>query len=80
MTGANREFLVSKLHVRKTDIYTKYVFTEHITKTAATVDGSDIQRNVAGIPIFPKVDLEQLAPAAVLELLKKFLSTLWCML
>lgn len=52
--------------------------SEHIPEAEAKVDDSKIQRNAAGIPIFPKVDLEQLAPAVVLELLKNFISSLWC--
>lgn len=34
----------------------------------ATVVASNVQHNVAGMPVFPTVDLKQLAPAAVLEL------------
>lgn len=47
-------------------------------ETETLVDDSNIQRNAAGIPVLTRVDLEQVAPAAVLELLKKFVSSLWC--
>lgn len=43
-------------------------------------EDGNIHRNAAGIPIITRVDLEQLAPAAVLELLKQFVSSLWCKL
>lgn len=39
---------------------------------------SNVERNVAGTPVFATVDLEHLAPVAVLELLKTFVASLWC--
>lgn len=56
------------------------MFLEHVPDGDATLNNSETEHNAAGIPIFAKVDLEQLAPAVVLELLKKFVSSLWCKL